>query len=201
MSTQLASITRSQNKCRCSPATGWRTSESSRTFRLRVAALRCWAESKSCASKSLRANGRQNHTSPAQRTEVAQKGALSSPNSVIFDSPEQTPSPLLLMPQRPAQQQSVSEPSPSIISASIQFANHSFRPPSFLDNRLRFSSRFAKVYDVEKVLLTTSTILTVMELAEDGTEGGVAPCSSAATTAAVAVCLLAHHLPLWIYIV
>ena len=74
--------------------------------------------------------------------------------TVIFDSPEPTPFPPLLLPQRPIHHnQSVPEPFPSIVSESIQFGNRSFRPPSFLANRLRSSSRFAKLYDAEEALL------------------------------------------------
>ena len=101
--------------------------------------------------------------------------------TVIFDSPEPTPSPPLLLPQRPVHHQQP-EPSPSIVSESIQFGNRSFRPPSFLANRLRSSSRFAKVYDAEEALLAPTT-----SSAKAGTQGGVDPCPSAAAPGAVAV--------------
>ena len=46
--------------------------------------------------------------------------------------PEPTPSPPLLLPQRPVHHnQSVPEPFPSIVSESIQFGNRYFRPPQF----------------------------------------------------------------------
>ncbi len=94
--------------------------------------------------------------------------------TVIFDSPEPTPSPPL--PQRPIQ--SGPEPSPSIISESIQFGNRSFRPPSFLANRLRSSSRFAKVYDAEDTMLVPTT--SAGEATKVGTQDGAVPSPSAA---------------------
>lgn len=97
--------------------------------------------------------------------------------TVIFDSPEPTPSPPL--PQCPIQ--SGPEPSPSIQSESIQFANRSFRPPSFLANRLRSSSRFVKAYDAEDpvVVPTTSAENTTKHV-----EGGAGPSPTLAGTAA-----------------
>lgn len=95
--------------------------------------------------------------------------------TVIFDSPEPTPSPPL--PQRPIQ--SGPEPSPSIVSESIQFGNRSFRPPSFLANRLRSSSRFAKVYDAEDPMLVPAP--STGETNKSGPQNGADPSPTAAS--------------------
>lgn len=99
--------------------------------------------------------------------------------TVIFDSPEPTPSPPL--PQRPIQ--SGPEPSPSILSESIQFGNRSFRPPSFLTNRLRSSSRFAKVYDAEDPMLVPAP--STGDTNKTGQQNGVDPSPTAASGTAV----------------
>ena len=99
--------------------------------------------------------------------------------TVIFDSPEPTPSPPL--PQRPIP--SEPEPSPSIVSESIQFGNRSFRPPSFLTNRLRTSSRFAKIYDTEDSMLVAASSARQSNKAD--VENGTDPSPTAASGTAI----------------
>lgn len=80
--------------------------------------------------------------------------------SVIYDSNEPTPSPPL-HPQPPI---SGPEPSPSILSDPFQFARSSFRPPSFLANRLRAGARFVKSDDtLEDRLITPGAPVAVGE--------------------------------------
>lgn len=106
--------------------------------------------------------------------------------TVIFDSPESTPSPPI--PQRPIH--SEPDPSPSIQSESIQFANRSFRPPSFLANRLRSSSRFAKMYDHEDnhMVVPTTLATDTSKLVQDGVDPSPTLASGAAATIGLPSC-------------